>query len=119
MVAGNNFAFSQENSQKETLIVIHTDYGDITAKLYNDTPQHRDNFIKLINEGWYEGSPFHRIIKNFMIQGGGNADGKQDPGYRIPAEINPKHYHKKEHCLLLDREIRSTPKGNHQDASFI
>lgn len=95
MVAGNNFAFSQENSQKETLIVIHTDYGDITAKLYNDTPQHRDNFIKLINEGWYEGSPFHRIIKNFMIQGGGNADGKQDPGYRIPAEINPKHYHKK------------------------
>ena len=50
MVAGNNFAFSQENSQKETLIVIHTDYGDITAKLYNDTPQHRDNFIKLINE---------------------------------------------------------------------
>ena len=95
MVAANSYAFSQGNTQKETIIVIHTSYGDITAKLYNDTPLHRDNFIKLINEGWYEGSPFHRIIKNFMIQGGGNADGRQDPGYTIPAEITPNHYHKK------------------------
>ncbi|MBI9039251.1 MAG: peptidylprolyl isomerase [Bacteroidales bacterium] len=95
MVAGNNFAFSQENSKKETIVVIHTKYGDITAKLYNDTPQHRDNFIKLVNEGWYEDSPFHRIIKNFMIQGGGNSDGRQDPGHRIPAEFTPNHYHKK------------------------
>ena len=63
--------------------------------LYNDTPQHRDNFIKLINEGWYEGSPFHRVIKNFMIQGGGNANGKTDPGYTIPAEFKTNHFHKK------------------------
>jgi len=84
-----------QNSKPETIVVIHTTYGDITAKLYNDTPLHRDNFIKLIKAGWYENSPFHRVINNFMIQGGGNADGGKDPGYTIPAEFNPKHFHKK------------------------
>ncbi len=84
-----------QNTKPETLIVIHTSYGDITAKLYNDTPLHRDNFIKLIKQGWYDNSPFHRVINHFMIQGGGNADGRPDPGYTIPAEILPNHFHKK------------------------
>lgn len=84
-----------QNSKPETLIVIHTKFGDITAVLYNDTPKHRDNFIKLIQEGWFNESPFHRVIKNFMIQGGGNKDGRNDPGYTIPAEILPNHFHKK------------------------
>jgi len=84
------------NAEKpETFVIIHTTLGDITAKLYNDTPKHRDNFIKLVNEGWYNGSPFHRVINDFMIQGGGNADGRQDPGYTVDAEILPNHYHKK------------------------
>ncbi len=86
---------TQGNPTTETLVVIKTSYGDITAKLYNDTPKHRDNFIKNIKEGWYEDSPFHRIIKGFMIQGGGNKDGRQDPGYTVPAEILPNHLHKK------------------------
>ena len=80
---------------KETKVLIKTNYGDITVMLYNDTPQHRDNFIKLVNDGWFTGSPFHRVIKNFMIQGGQNADGRVDPGYRIPAEIKSNHFHKK------------------------
>jgi peptidyl-prolyl cis-trans isomerase B (cyclophilin B) len=84
-----------QNSKPETLVVIQTTMGDITAKLYNDTPLHRDNFIKLVNQGWYEGSPFHRVIQNFMIQGGGNSDGRQDPGYTVSAEILPNHFHKK------------------------
>jgi len=84
-----------QNEKPETLVVIHTTYGDITAKLYNDTPKHRDNFIKLVKEGWYNGSPFHRVIKDFMIQGGSNKDGRTDPGYRIDAEILPNHFHKK------------------------
>lgn len=83
------------SSSGETLILIKTNFGDITAKLYNDTPKHRDNFIKNVKEGWYDGSPFHRIIKGFMIQGGGNKDGRQDPGYTVPAEILPNHMHKK------------------------
>lgn len=84
-----------QTEKPETLAVIHTTYGDITVKLYNDTPLHRDNFIKLVNDGWYEGSPFHRVIKNFMIQGGHNKNGKVDPGYTIEAEILPNHTHKK------------------------
>lgn len=59
--------------EKETMVLIKTNYGNIKVKLYNDTPLHRDNFIKLVKEGWYENSPFHRVINNFMIQGGGNA----------------------------------------------
>lgn len=89
----NFFTMAQEG--KEKLIVIHTSMGDITAKLYNDTPKHRDNFIKLINEGWFEGSPFHRVIKGFMVQGGSSANGKTDPGYTIEAEIRPNNIHKK------------------------
>ena len=82
-------------AQNETKVLIKTTMGDITVMLYDDTPLHRDNFVKLVNEGWFTGSPFHRVIKNFMIQGGQNADGSQDPGYRIPAEIKSNHFHKK------------------------
>ncbi len=81
--------------QKTVKFIIHTDYGDIKGYLYNDTPKHRDNFVKLVNEGWYNGSVFHRVIKEFMIQGGHNASGKVDPGYTIPAEILPNHFHKR------------------------
>lgn len=62
-----SIATSQE---KQTKVLISTEYGDMTAILYNETPKHRDNFIKLVKEGWYENSPFHRVINNFMIQGG-------------------------------------------------
>jgi len=79
----------------DTYVLIKTTMGDIKVKLYNDTPKTRDNFIKMINEGWYTDSPFHRIIKGFMIQGGSNKDGRQDPGYTVPAEILPNHFHKK------------------------
>jgi len=82
-------------SQNETMFVIHTDYGDITGMLYNDTPEHRDNFIKVIKQGWYDGSIFHRVMNNFMIQGGGAADGTPDIGYTIPAEFKTNHIHKK------------------------
>jgi cyclophilin family peptidyl-prolyl cis-trans isomerase len=86
---------AQKATEKETVVVIKTSMGTIKAKLYNDTPNHRDNFIKLVNEGWYNGSPFHRVIKEFMIQGGQNKDGRLDPGYRVPAEIKDNHFHKK------------------------
>jgi cyclophilin family peptidyl-prolyl cis-trans isomerase len=85
--------FSQ--AQKQVKVQITTEYGKMIAVLYNETPKHRDNFVKLVKEGWYENSPFHRVIKDFMIQGGQNADGRQDPGYTIPAEFLPAKYHKK------------------------
>lgn len=88
-----------------THLLIETSKGNITVKLYNETPLHRDNFIKLANEGFYEGTLFHRVIKNFMIQGGdpesknapaGKMLGTGDTGYTIPAEfVYPKYFHKK------------------------
>lgn len=85
--------FSQ--TQKQVKVQITTEFGKMTAVLYNETPQHRDNFIKLVKEGWFENSPFHRVIKNFMIQGGQNADGRLDPGYKVPAEFVAAKFHKK------------------------
>jgi cyclophilin family peptidyl-prolyl cis-trans isomerase len=92
---GISFTLCSQKAEKGKMVVIHTNYGDMKLKLYDETPQHRDNFIKLIKEGWYENSPFHRIIKDFMIQGGGNGNGKQDPGYTIEAEILPQYFHTK------------------------
>lgn len=92
-------------NKKETVVVIETTLGTIKVKLYNDTPLHRDNFIKLVKEGFYNDLLFHRVIKNFMIQGGDpeskNASaGKQlgvgGPGYTLPAEIKyPERFHKR------------------------
>lgn len=78
-----------------TFVEISTDYGNIVIKLYDETPKHRDNFVKLVNEGWYDGSIFHRIIKDFMIQGGGSATDGNDPDYRVDAEILSQFFHKK------------------------
>lgn len=78
--------------------------GIITIALYNETPLHRDNFIKLVNDKFYDGVLFHRIIKGFMIQGGdpdsknakpGQQLGNGGVGYTIPAEFNPSLYHKR------------------------
>ncbi len=88
--------------QKETIVEISTDLGTMKVKLYNQTPQHRDNFIKLAKEGFYNGTLFHRVIKDFMIQGGdpnsknaqpGQMLGNGDVGYTIPAEIVDTLYH--------------------------
>ncbi len=89
---------------KETRIQIETDLGIIKLKLYNETPLHRDNFIKLIKDGVYTDLLFHRVINGFMIQGGdpqsknaapGIQLGNGDLGYTIPAEINPKFFHRR------------------------
>lgn len=83
---------------------IRTDYGVTIVKLYNETPLHRDNFIKLVKEGYYNGLLFHRIIKDFMIQGGdpdsrnavkGAELGEGDLGYTIPAEFRDSLFHKR------------------------
>jgi cyclophilin family peptidyl-prolyl cis-trans isomerase len=79
----------------EHIIIIYTDFGNIKIKLYNETPLHRDNFLKLVREEKYDSSTFHRVIKGFMIQGGGLQDGMKDMGEPIPAEIVPKYFHKK------------------------
>jgi peptidylprolyl isomerase len=87
---------------ENTIVSINTTLGEIKVKLYNETPVHRDNFIKLVNSGFYNGISFHRVIKEFMAQAG---DPETNPSlsslpdslkrYTIPAEINPLFYHKK------------------------
>ena len=104
--------------EKETVVVINTNLGTIKAKLYNDTPLHRDNFIKLVNEGWYNGSPFHRVINNFMIQGGQNADGRQDPGYTVPAEFRENHFHKKGALCAARQGDQVNPKKASSGSQF-
>ncbi|RUT73161.1 peptidylprolyl isomerase [Ancylomarina longa] len=100
-------ASCQQNSKigtKNRIIEIETDYGDMTIRLYDETPKHRDNFIKLASQNYYNGTLFHRVINGFMIQGGdpdskgskpGQHLGEGGPGYQIAAEINPKFFHKK------------------------
>ena len=90
--------------EKVYFVKIETSYGDMVVKLYNETPKHRDNFLKLVKEGTYDGLLFHRVINQFMIQGGdpksrdakpGQMLGDGELGYTIPAEFVPSLYHKK------------------------
>ena len=99
----NNDTSSMNND--DVKVVLTTDLGDITLLLYGDTPAHRDNFVKLVEQGTYEGTLFHRVIKEFMIQGGdpesrtakpGQSLGSGDVGYTLAKEIvYPKHFHKR------------------------
>ena len=92
------------HSQERVKVKISTKYGDMVAELYDETPIHRDNFIKLVKEGFYDGTLFHRVIPGFMIQGGDPVSkddtpntriGNGGPGYTLPAEFNPQFFHKK------------------------
>ena len=88
-----------------TMVSFETDYGKIMVKLYPETPKHRDNFLKLVKDGFYNGVLFHRVIPEFMVQTGdpnsktakaGNSLGSGDVGYTIPAEfVYPRYYHKR------------------------
>lgn len=93
-----------QHQQAEKLVLIDTPFGGIKIRLYNETPLHRDNFIKLAEKNFYDSLLFHRVIAGFMIQGGdpeskrakpGDTLGDGDVGYTIPAEFNPKLFHKR------------------------
>ena len=99
--AGSN---QKNNMEKRTQVKLETTQGDIVVALYNETPKHRDNFIKLAKEGVYDSTLFHRVIKQFMIQAGDPDSktandtaslGSGDVGYTIPAEFVPKFFHRK------------------------
>ncbi|NDW18802.1 peptidylprolyl isomerase [Dysgonomonas sp. 216] len=95
------------SSEKNAQVVISTQFGDVKIRLFDDTPLHRDNFLKLVEEGFYDGLTFHRVINSFMIQGGDpdsrytserleKKNENDTMNYTIPAEfVYPKYYHKK------------------------
>lgn len=118
---------SQNASKKETRVKIETKYGDIIVKLYNQTPKHRDNFIKLAKEGFYDGLLFHRVINHFMIQGGdpdsknaqpGQRLGGGDPGYTLPAEIDSSLFHKRGVLAAARRGGPSNPEKRSSGSQF-
>jgi cyclophilin family peptidyl-prolyl cis-trans isomerase len=99
-----NLSQGQSTDKSERLVQIDTEFGVIKIKLYDETPLHRDNFVKLVSEGFYTDLLFHRVIQGFMIQGGdpnsknaeaGKRLGEGDLGYTLSAEINPKFFHRK------------------------
>lgn len=115
-------------AQKQEKVLIETKYGNIKVRLYDETPLHRDNFLKLVRSGYYDGLLFHRVINEFMIQGGDpksrNAEpgiqlGGGDPDYKIDAEIvYPKYFHKKGALAAARQGDQANPEKKSSGSQF-
>ena len=140
--SGENNADSADSTKNETQmqdsqrlpakddakVLIHTSEGDITVLLYGDTPRHRDNFLKLVEENFYDSTLFHRVIKDFMVQAGdpdsktakpGQQLGSGDPGYTIPAEFYyPHHFHKRGALSAARTGDQVNPKKESSGSQF-
>ncbi len=104
--------YGKENP--ENGVMIETSFGTIKLKLYEDTPLHRANFVKLIKEGFYDNAEFHRVVFEFMIQGG---DLNHKLKYRVPAEFNSKYFHKKG-ALSMARVSENNPEKQSASTEF-
>ncbi len=120
-------AFDPESLPEEPIFDIKTTEGTIRVKLYKETPLHRDNFIKLASERFYDNVLFHRVINNFMIQGGDpitkdpNATaqyGTGGPGYTVPAEFVEKYNHKKGALAAARRGGTANPQKASSGSQF-
>ena len=116
-----------QDTAKEMLVLIKTKFGNMKVKLYNETPKHRDNFVKLAKEGYYKDLLFHRVMNTFMIQGGdpnsrGAAPGVQlgmgGPGYTVPAEFNQNLIHKKGALAAARMGDQANPRKESSGSQF-
>lgn len=125
----SGLAFNPAQLPEEPLFEIKTNMGTITVKLYSDTPKHRDNFVKLTSERFYDGILFHRIIKGFMIQTGDPltkdpankakfGTGGPEDGHEIPAEIVPGHSHIKGALAAARKGDQANPMKNSSGSQF-
>jgi len=114
-------------AEKVYYVKIETSYGDMVVKLYNETPLHRDNFLKLVKEGTYDDVLFHRVINQFMIQGGdpnsknakpGQMLGDGDLGYTLPAEFVPGLFHKKGALAAARQADQVNPQKRSSSCQF-
>lgn len=116
------------NDDNMTKVKIETNKGDIVVELYNDTPKHKANFLKLVKDGTYEGTLFHRVINNFMIQAGDPNSktaakdqqlGDGDVGYTIPAEfVYPERFHKRGALAAARQGDQVNPKKESSGCQF-
>lgn len=121
-----SFSSTVAVAQEERKVLISTEFGDMTFKLYNDTPLHRDNFVNLVKQGFYNGTIFHRSLPYFMAQGGDpnskNAPMSQGLGVdtypTIPAEILPHHFHKKGALSAARLPDQSNPERRSSGCQF-
>jgi cyclophilin family peptidyl-prolyl cis-trans isomerase len=135
MVGNDNVTTGEEKTPAMTVdltnttrVLLETSMGEIELALYNETPQHRDNFIKLVNEGTYDGVLFHRVINNFMIQTGDPDSktatpdallGSGGPGYDLPAEIvYPKLFHKRGAIAAAREGDETNPERKSSGSQF-
>lgn len=123
------FALSATSQTKNrTKVIVETNKGRITLALYDETPIHRDNFLKLCREHYYDSLLFHRVISDFMIQGGDPDSrhttpdallGEGDPGYELPAEIvYPQYYHKRGAVAAARRGDDTNPERRSSGSQF-
>lgn len=114
-------------AQKEKKVLITTPYGDIKVKLYDETPKHRNNFVKLADAKYYDGTLFHRVIAGFMIQGGdpdsktakpGQMLGNGGPDYTVPAEFVTTYFHKKGALAAARLSDAENPKKESSGSQF-
>ena len=122
--------FAQKKKKKQKIkadAVIITSFGNIFVDLYDETPGHRDNFLKLAGEGFYDKTTFHRVIKDFMIQGGDpntkkeetrNLGGQGGPGYTQPAEIKEGFIHKRGALAAARLSDQVNPKRESSGSQF-
>jgi hypothetical protein len=111
--------YSSCAQKKDYVVTIKTDMGDMVAILYDETPKHKENFIKLTKDHFYDSLVFHRVIEGFMIQGGdpdsknaqpGQRLGTGGPGYTVEAEFNPKFFHHKGALSELEFHLKRDVK---------
>ncbi len=109
-------AYGKENP--ENIVMIHTSMGDIKVKLYEDTPLHRANFIRLVKNGYYDNSIFNRVVKDFVVQGG-RAERRyvKIGNYRVPAEFKPNRFHKRG-ALAMARTDENNPNKESSPRDF-
>ena len=121
------FSIACKSNAEYPIIVMETNLGTMKIKLYKETPLHAENFLKLVNEGYYNGQLFHRVIQNFMIQAGdpnsinakpGVRLGTGGPSYTIPAEFVPKYYHKKGALAAARQGDQINPKKESSGSQF-
>jgi len=125
VVVGLVFLTQCNDKKKDAVVTLSTEFGDMIILLYDETPKHKKNFLKLAYEGFYDSTTFHRVIRNFMIQGGdpntktgkGQA-GTGNIGYTLPAEFHAKFTHKKGALAAARQPDRVNPNRRSSGSQF-